>query len=88
MAGAAGLRPVDPDRAGAPVRAAADAWLRRMEIERRASPHTLAAYRRDLAAALDFFTEHLGGPPDLKSASGTLRLQKSVRHPRTVNSTG
>lgn len=41
--------------------AAADwsAWLRN---EKRASPHTLAAYGRDLTDFLDFLTMHVGGP--------------------------
>lgn len=38
------------------------AWL---ADERRASPHTLDAYRRDLAAFLGFLAGHLGGPPGL-----------------------
>jgi integrase/recombinase XerC len=42
--------------------AAWDAWL---TDERRASPHTRAAYGLDLAAFLDFLTEHLGAEPDL-----------------------
>ncbi|HUK58500.1 MAG TPA: tyrosine recombinase XerC [Stellaceae bacterium] len=39
-----------------------DAWL---ADERRVSPHTRAAYGRDLAALLDFLTDHLGRLPDL-----------------------
>jgi integrase/recombinase XerC len=40
-------------------------WLDWLETERRVSPHTLAAYGRDLAQFLDFLTEHRGGVPDL-----------------------
>jgi integrase/recombinase XerC len=42
-------------------------WLDWLETERRVSPHTLAAYGRDLAQFLDFLTEHRGGVPDLAS---------------------
>ena len=52
-------------RADEGVREAADAWLAWLADERRASPHTLAAYGRDLAAFLDFATDHLGAPPGL-----------------------
>ena len=40
-------------------------WQDWLAGERRASPHTLAAYRRDLADFLGFLAEHLGAPPDL-----------------------
>ena len=49
-----------PDLAGAI--AAWDAWL---AAERRASAHTRTAYGRDLAAFLEFLTDHLGRQPDL-----------------------
>ncbi len=39
-------------------------WQDWLATERRASPHTVAAYRRDLADFLGFLSEHLGGPPD------------------------
>jgi integrase/recombinase XerC len=39
-----------------------DAWLRH---ERRASAHTVSAYRHDLAEFLNFLSEHLGGLPTL-----------------------
>jgi len=44
---------------------AISAWQAWLGAERRASPHTLAAYGRDLAGFLEFLTEHLGGVPDL-----------------------
>ena len=44
--------------------AAWDAWL---GDERRASPHTRAAYGGDLVAFLEFLTVHLGRLPDLAS---------------------
>ncbi|HTZ76999.1 MAG TPA: tyrosine recombinase XerC [Stellaceae bacterium] len=40
-------------------------WQDWLASERRASPHTLAAYGRDLAAFLDFLVGHQGGVPSL-----------------------
>ncbi|MFC0410773.1 tyrosine recombinase XerC [Roseomonas elaeocarpi] len=51
---------------------AREAFLGWLATERRASPHTLAAYGRDLADFLGFLTNHLGGEPDL-AALGRLR---------------
>jgi integrase/recombinase XerC len=48
--------------AAADLAAGIDDWLRWLKHERRASPHTLAAYRRDLAAFLSFLSGHLGKP--------------------------
>lgn len=44
---------------------AISAWHDWLGSERRASPHTLAAYGRDLALFLDFLAEHRGGAPSL-----------------------
>jgi len=51
------------------LRAAVGLWLAWLGGERRASPHTLAAYGRDLAAFLDFLTTHLGNTPSLAAIS-------------------
>jgi integrase/recombinase XerC len=45
-------------------------WTLWLAGERRASPHTLAAYGRDLALFLDFLTGHLGEPPSLAALDG------------------
>jgi integrase/recombinase XerC len=47
-------------------------WLDWLAQERRASPHTLAAYGADLADFLGFLARHLGAEPDL-AALGALR---------------
>lgn len=45
--------------------AAVGSWQAWLAHERRASPHTLSSYSRDLASFLDAVAEHLGGPPAL-----------------------
>lgn len=45
-------------------------WLNWLTDERRASPHTVAAYGRDLAAFLDFLAAHLGMLPGLSELGG------------------
>lgn len=47
------------------LRAAIGLWTAWLAGERRASPHTTAAYGRDLAFFLDFLTGHLGELPRL-----------------------
>ena len=48
------------------------AWRDWLAGEKRASPHTLDGYGRDLAAFLAFLADHLGGPPAL-AALASLR---------------
>ena len=45
--------------------AAAAAYIGWLEHDRRASPHTIDAYQRDVAGFLGFLTHHGGGEPDL-----------------------
>lgn len=52
-------------RAAPDLAAAAAAWIERLRSEKRASPHTLAAYARDADAFVSFLAEHIGGEPDL-----------------------
>jgi len=51
---------VQPD-----LRAALGDWHAWLAVERRASPHTLDAYTRDLDAFFQFLTHHRGGAPGL-----------------------
>ena len=44
-------------------------WQAWLADERRASPHTLSAYLSDLAAFLEFLSDHLGGAPTLADLS-------------------
>ncbi|MFV0474507.1 MAG: tyrosine recombinase XerC [Pikeienuella sp.] len=44
-------------------------WLKGLSGTRDASPHTIAAYRRDVAAYLGFLAEHHGGRVDLGAVS-------------------
>jgi integrase/recombinase XerC len=55
------------------LRAAIGLWTGWLAGERRASPHTLGGYGRDLASFLDFLTEHLGEVPSL-AAINRLRV--------------
>ena len=59
--------------AAADLAAGIDDWQRWLKHERRASAHTLAAYRRDLAAFLSFLAGHLGKPACLADLPGLAR---------------
>jgi integrase/recombinase XerC len=48
------------------VAAEIEGWLRHLGDERRMSPKTVEAYRRDVLQFLGFLAEHLGGAPSLK----------------------
>jgi integrase/recombinase XerC len=49
------------------VAAELDSWLRRLGDERRFSPKTVEAYRRDVLQFLAFLARHLGGAPSLRA---------------------
>jgi integrase/recombinase XerC len=49
------------------VAAEIEGWLRHLGHERRFSPKTLEAYRRDVRQFLAFLAAHLGGPPSLQA---------------------
>jgi integrase/recombinase XerC len=49
------------------VGAEIEGWLRHLGAERRMSPQTLDAYRRDVLQFLAFLAEHLGGAPSLSA---------------------
>ncbi|MFN3658398.1 MAG: tyrosine recombinase XerC [Pseudolabrys sp.] len=51
----------------ADVQAEMGRWLAYLGAERRMSPKTLEAYRRDAGQFLGFMAEHLGGTPSLKN---------------------
>lgn len=59
----------DPFSTSPDVAAEIGRWLAYLGAEKRMSPKTLEAYRRDVAQFLGFMTAHLGGAPSLKQLS-------------------
>jgi integrase/recombinase XerC len=55
-----------PDFVAPKVAVEIEHWLKHLGTERRLSPKTLEAYRRDVLQFLAFLAEHLGGAPSLK----------------------
>ena len=51
------------------VAAEIESWLGYLGAERRMSPKTVEAYRRDVLQFLGFLAEHLGGAPSLQASS-------------------
>jgi len=62
-AGAPGLARLAAEPAAAALGEAVALWGAWLTDERRASPHTVDAYARDVAAFLAFMARHLGGAP-------------------------
>jgi integrase/recombinase XerC len=60
------MKKADPFSTAPDVAAEIARWLGYLGAERRMSPKTLEAYRRDVGQFLGFLTGHLGGPPTLK----------------------
>src|SRR5271156_6062064 len=57
---------IEPDFVAPKVAAELESWLRQLGDERRFSPKTTEAYRRDVLQFLAFLAEHLGGAPSLR----------------------
>jgi integrase/recombinase XerC len=70
MAGPAALA---DDLAAGDLRRAVEDWVRWLSHERRSSPHTVAAYRRDLRSFLEFLRDHQGKPASLADLSKLTR---------------
>src|SRR3984957_19673891 len=59
-----------PDFVAPKVAAEIEGWLSHLGAERRTSPKTVEAYRRDVLQFLAFLAEHLGGAPSLRDLAG------------------
>ena len=56
----------EPQHVAPKVAAEIESWLSYLGAERRMSPKTVEAYRRDVLQFLGFLAEHLGGAPSLR----------------------
>jgi len=72
------------------VAAEVEGWLRHLGDERRMSPKTVEAYRRDVLQFLGFLAGHLGGAPSLKElaalAPADVRAFLAARRARGIGS--
>ena len=72
------------------VAAEIESWLRYLGDERRMSPKTLEAYRRDVLQFLAFLAQHLGGAPSLKAlaalAPADVRAFMAARRAQNIGS--
>ena len=79
-----------PDFVAPQVAAEIASWLRHLGAERRMSPKTVEAYRRDVLQFLGFLSEHLGGTPSLtdlaKLAPADVRAFLAARRADNIGS--
>jgi integrase/recombinase XerC len=79
-----------PDFVAPKVAAEIENWLRYLGAERRMSPKTVDAYRRDVLQFLAFLAEHLGGTPSLndlaKLAPADVRAFLAARRAQNIGS--
>ena len=72
------------------VAAEIESWLHYLGDERRMSPKTLEAYRRDVLQFLAFLAQHLGGAPSLKAlaalAPADVRAFMAARRAQNIGS--
>jgi integrase/recombinase XerC len=79
-----------PDFVAPKVAAEIASWLAYLGAERRMSPKTVEAYRRDVLQFLAFLAEHLGGAPSLKDlaalAPADVRAFMAARRAQNIGS--
>jgi integrase/recombinase XerC len=79
-----------PDFVAPKVAAEIASWLKSLGAERRMSPRTVEAYRRDVLQFLEFLAAHLGGAPSLHDLAGLtpadVRAFLAARRARNIGS--